>query len=517
MASVEPSARTAPPIVVFRADASVHIGAGHVVRCVALAHALHAMGARCLFVSRSLDGQLSGWVREQGFETADLPATPTPGQGPRWVDQDLDLQLTTAAVGDTVGHANWLVIDHYAIDASWEQAARALADRLLVIDDLANRSHAADLLLDQGVQEVAARYTPWLAHPCPILLGPKYALLRPEFAGLAAARENQAKDPAQTILACMGGTDLLDVLSITLTAWRGLPTPRPPLDLVVGASSPNVVALARGCEGLAGLRLHVATNDMAELMAGAQLVISSAGGIGWERCSAGLPAIFGRTAPNQTGNLGALVRHRTGFSVGDWSTVTPEQLRNLLARLLARPGLRRRMGERAHRMVDGLGATRVACHMLMDGLWLRGAAPADATLVYPWRNAASTRRYFHDPAPVSLERHVAWWELASRDPGRALLIAAIGHRPVGVLRLDRAEEAPSAMVSIYTDPALAGLGLGARMLATGKSWASTHWPDLAALTAEINTGNAASIKAFERAGFAQHQQLWRCPLTTFGR
>lgn len=492
--------------VYFRADASARLGSGHVVRCAALAMALRNAGADCSFVCRDIDGNMIDWLAGQGFSTIALPAGVPSGTLPWSIDVDADAQACGEAIQRTGKRGDWLVVDHYGIDARWEGQLRAFVDRVIVIDDLADRPHAADVLVDQNLHDGDAAYRDLLPAHCRQLIGARFALLRPEFEVARAARVDRAARTERRILACVGGTDPADVLTKVTSAWRRLPAPRPELDIAVGRSSPNAASLAALCAGLDGAHLHLQAPDMARLMTRADLMICAAGSISWERCCLGVPAIMGTTASNQRANLTLLSRRRTGVGLGPWDQVSVEQLTTHVTRLLGRPSLLGRMAERARRIVDGRGAFRVAARMLGPLVRLRRATANDAAKAWSWRNASATRRYSIDPRPVPYERHVVWWDAAIASDARDLMLAVLGDTPVGVLRFDHAED--RATVSIYLDPDLTGLGLGAHVLEAGKAWIAAHRPDTRALVAEILQQNSASIVAFEQSGFVRSGPHW---------
>jgi UDP-2,4-diacetamido-2,4,6-trideoxy-beta-L-altropyranose hydrolase len=488
--------------VLIRADASRVIGAGHVVRCLALAAALRECGARVSFISRSADGDLAELITAGGNALHLLPKA----------DQACSWQDDCAEVLEVVreqARVDWLVVDHYGIDRQWEAAMQPFVRRQLVIDDLANRPHAANLLVDPNISVAASRYRALVPASCRLMLGPRYALLRPEF--VERAREADASRDAQEggILACVGGADPQDILSRIVEAWQRLPVSRPALQLVVGSGSPNVAKLRRIAEGLAGVTLHVQTARMAELMDGARFLICAAGSISWERCCLGRAAIMGSLADNQRENLEALTRLRTGLSVGQWVDTSVDILAELIGELARHPGLVRRMGARSRRLVDGRGAGRVSCHMAAAAgyIVLRPATLADATPAWQWRNAEVTRRHFANSGAIELDRHLEWWATVLADHGRDLLIAVLGARPVGVLRLDhRGDE---AVVSVYVDPALTGVGLGPSILRAAQQWVHHHRSQMAAMVADILPQNTASASAFAAAGFARDGARWK--------
>lgn len=493
-------------LVAFRVDASTRLGSGHVVRCAALARTLQRAGARTVFLGAAEGGHMLDWLAEQGWEAIALPSTRSGSDAPPWqIDSAADAQHTCQALGRLGARPDWLVVDHYGIDARWQAAVRPAAERLLVIDDLANRSHLADTLVDPNLQQRADRYRTLVPDRCRTLLGPRFALLRQEFAELAPTVHRDPHAPSR-LLACMGGTDPRNVLGLVLDAWELLPMPRPQLAVAVGLATPNVNALRARCASLEGVTLHLQTPHMAALMAHADLLLGSAGSISWERCSMGLPAIMGTTADNQRSNLELLARARTGVSIGNWAALPAPRLAALLGRLLQRPRLLARIAARARRLVDARGATRVCVHMAASGVTLRSACREDATPAWHWRNAEPTRRHFNDPRPVDLQAHLSWWSTALADPMRELLIAQVGEIPVGVLRLDHDDR--HTTVSIYLDPDLAGLGAGAQVLRAAQGFSTMHRPGVP-LWAQILPRNTASIASFESAGFVRADRDWR--------
>ena len=493
--------------VVFRVDAGVHIGAGHVMRCLSLATALRAFGSESLFVCRAHDGHLAALIEAQGHPVHLLPRMPDAPRDWLGADWPTDAEQTLHAIDGLA--PDWLVVDHYGIDSRWEARVGAAAQRRLVIDDLADRPHDADLLLDQNLQPGPARYAERLPARTRTLLGPRFALLRPQFARLRAARRLPRGQGLQRLLAFAGGSDSTDLLSKVARAWQDLPASRRPrLDLVVGRDSQNLSRLRDLAAGLPDCTLHVQTAEMAALIAAADLMVTAGGSVNWERCCLGVPALVCETAANQHDNVHELSRARTAIALGRAEVLDEATLAAWLARLAARPSMLCRLGERAGRLVDGDGARRVALAMHAHRLALRRASAADAEPAWAWRNAESTRRHFTNPAPIALADHLGWWQSTLADPERALLVAEIVHTPVGVLRLDRRGEA--ATVSIYLDPQLTGLGLGAQMLLAAKAWAGRELPRVRRLLAVIHPDNRASTTAFAAAGFRAGGEHWTC-------
>lgn len=477
------------------------------MRCVALARQLRLAGASVLFICRAHRGHLGDFIRTEGFDIAMLPAPIDSGGIGLGLPVVDDAQQTRQALDGW--EPDWLVVDHYGIDAQWERLVLGGNTCLVVIDDLANRFHAADILIDPGFQSVPDRYAALCPSTCRMLLGPRFALLRPEFADAAGSRP-ETDGVVRRIVASAGATDPHGMLEKVLAGWHGLGATKPPLDVLVGATSPNLQHLRELCLRLPGATLHVQSEHLVQLMAQSDLMVIAGGGMNWERCCLALPAVIVCTAENQTNNVVALTQRRTAISAGDVAALEPERLRYLLSRLIAHPASVRRMAARSRRLVDGRGALRCAAIMLADQLQLFRAEPTDADMVWPWRNAASTRRYFLDPSPVPLAVHRQWWATTLADPARWLAIARIGALAVGVVRLDSVED--QVMLSIYLDPAMTGLGFGMRLLHQARLHCPAVFPTVRRIRAEIHESNTASRAAFRQAGYTDTGSHWQIDL-----
>jgi UDP-2,4-diacetamido-2,4,6-trideoxy-beta-L-altropyranose hydrolase len=269
--------------VVFRADASVRLGAGHVRRCLVLAAELAARGASVTFVCSEARGNMLEQVEARGFGAVPLPDG---------LDWQRDAQLTQAAISRMAAAPGWLVVDHYGLDARWEVAARTRGQHLMAIDDLADRPHDCDLLLDQNLANPRhARYAQLLPATTRRLLGPRHALVAPEFARCRTAALARRGGQLQRVLISMGGSDPRNDTAIAVDGVRRSRVSGAALDVVIGAANPHRETLAAHCAGLAGCTVHVQTEHMAELMSRADLAVTAGGSTTWERCVLGLPAL----------------------------------------------------------------------------------------------------------------------------------------------------------------------------------------------------------------------------------
>jgi UDP-2,4-diacetamido-2,4,6-trideoxy-beta-L-altropyranose hydrolase len=454
--------------VVFRVDASLHIGTGHLMRCLSLAAALSQRGARCHFVGRSWGG-LAGLVQAQGHPVLTLPPSvpqraresarsPQADDPPHahWLDGDwqADAAQTLHLLGEL--DADWLVVDHYALAAPWERAVRTATRQLMVIDDLADRGHACDLLLDfNAYADAQQRYRPHVGNNTRCLLGPGYALLRAEF---ALARSAQPRFPHRDALFVgFGGADADNLSLRSLYAARALCRAGVPCDVVVGATYPFLEQLRRELEApdFRTVRLHVASNQVAQLMARARLAVCGGGVSTWERLCLGLPALVVATADNQVPALSHLHAQGLIHLLGRAEDVGPERLEQELHRIWGQPDALAAMGQRAAGLVDGAGADRVVDEMLLRTV----PAPVGAPTVPPeaaapvflaplgsghvprltaWKNdPAIAHQIAAHPARFSEADVLAWLERNAADPNQVFLgiFERHGGTVVGVARL----------------------------------------------------------------------------------
>jgi UDP-2,4-diacetamido-2,4,6-trideoxy-beta-L-altropyranose hydrolase len=287
--------------VAIRADAALDIGTGHVMRCLTLANMLRSRGAAVQFLCRELSGHLCDRVEADGFALRRLAAPaafPTGAPStPSQIEWEVDAQQSRSALEQSGMRPDLLVVDHYGLGRPWERALRPLTRRILVIDDLADRPHDCDILLDPNLHDSPTlRYAGLVAASTRVFVGPKYALLRPEFDVFAPrARANGVS----RMLVFFGGADISNEALKLVRALRVLADRAPPAVIVLGSIDLNVEEVRRTALGLDRIRVLAATNEMARLIDEADLGVGTCGGAAWERCLLGLPALVVVSAENQ--------------------------------------------------------------------------------------------------------------------------------------------------------------------------------------------------------------------------
>lgn len=500
--------------IAIRTDSSTLIGSGHLMRCLTLADELRQHGANVIFICREHSGHLIGLIEAKGYPVVRLPqaevectASPEDLTHAAWLGDSWkqDAADTIAAVGDM--QPQWLIIDHYAIDRRWEQMLRPHVGKIMVIDDLADRLHDCDLLLDQNLYyEMEIRYDNLVGDTCQKLLGPKYALLRPEFA-VARKILRQRDGQVRRVLVFFGGVDPTNETEKALQALAGMNDRQFDVDVVVGGGNLHKEQIQNFCAAHSGFHYYCQVDNIAELMAAADLAIGAGGATTWERCSVGLPSFITVLARNQQELAETGARHGLFFYLGKSATVSPEKIQDALKVFITSPESLQSYSTIDLATVDAKGAQRVASLLCPPQFSIRRAVIDDCDSIYDWRNAEETRRYIFDAKSIPLETHRIWFCDILKNPNRILLIGEIENKPVGVLRYDFSGN--EALISVYLVPGGQGQGVGSQLIRRGSQWIRRNYPHIRIINAEIFKENIASLRAFESAGYKEHHAIYK--------
>jgi UDP-2,4-diacetamido-2,4,6-trideoxy-beta-L-altropyranose hydrolase len=472
------------PLAVFRCDASPELGGGHVARCLALADAVASTGWRTAFA-------VGPGTKEV------VPRLSAASAEVRTIDGKPDALASAWPEG-----AGLLVVDHYGLDARFERGCRPWAKRVLAVDDLADREHDADWLVDPTPGHEAALYQTRVPAACQIAAGARFAPIRPEFLRRreqALARRVQS-GPVRRILVSMGTTDPANATMVALEALS-IAKLGAEIDVVLGAAAPHRAEILRRLPENARLSLDVA--DMADRIAAADIAIGAGGVSALERCCLGLPTVTIVIADNQRGATVG-ISHAGAALVLSEGPPSAGAVADAIRRL-ADDKTRRAMSAAAARLCDGRGIARLLVTLAgfaeteRTEVSLGLAEEEDRSRLLAWQREPGSRRYARNPAMPSDEEHDRWFSKALSDPDRILCIVRAGGVPCGMLRLDRLQnEKPAFEVSILVAAAFRGRGLGRAALALARRLAPG-----ARLDAEIHPENAASQKMFAAAGYAR--------------
>lgn len=480
------------------------------MRCLTLANALHQCGSHVSFVCRNLPMHFCELLAQQGHEllsldtsSSDQPIDSNLAHA-AWLEasQEADAQASLAALSSEAW--DWLVVDHYALDFHWESRLRPAARKLLVIDDLADRQHDCDILIDQNLYlDMPARYAGMVPGHCQLLLGPRFALLRDEFRELHE-KTRFRQGPVARILVFFGGVDADNYTEVALRVLASAGIEYVHVDVVVGAEHPFRGAIETVCRQY-GFSCHVQTSRMAELMAAADLAIGAGGTTTWERCCLGLPAIVVSTAENQRRQLSDAAATGLVYAPENTGDLQGMLMRHLMA-LMENDALRQCISSNGMKLIDGRGALRVVAHMGCTGIEMRKVRPDDSERLYAWRNHPAIRAVSRNAEPIVWGDHSLWFTAVINDSSRQLLIGQRDGEAVGVVRFDILNG--QAEVSIYLVPDASKPCRGAELLRSAETWLSENCPDVRILQAHVLGSNARSQGLFSAAGYELQNMLY---------
>ncbi|MEO0034813.1 MAG: hypothetical protein RLZZ501_836 [Pseudomonadota bacterium] len=329
---------SSPRRAVIRADAGPGIGGGHVCRCLALAAELRATGWEVAFASAAASPATVPALASWPHLILDGPPESEPAMLARRWTEGCDL----------------LVIDHYHRDAGFERACRPWARRILALDDAPGRPHDADLLLDPAPNRTPGDYAEWVPAGCRCLLGPDHVLLRPEFDRWRTWRRT-IPPRARRLLVTIGQADPLGLSARLLPLLAAPARSGFEARLVVGGAFPPLPAPPPS----PSLTLLYGIDDMAALMAWADLALIAAGGTCWEACRLGLPLLALTVADNQADNAAVLAASGAGRVLGTPAMLDDETLLAALTDLAGDAPARAAMAASGRKLIDGAGRARV--------------------------------------------------------------------------------------------------------------------------------------------------------------
>ena len=323
--------------VIVRVDASTVIGSGHLMRCLTLGKRLRCLGHNVTFIMRAHRGSMQSVVEQQGFSYRMLerPRSYHGKEYESWlgVSQTEDAVDTIAAMGTRV---NLLIVDHYALDYEWEALLGPHVNSIFVIDDLANRHHSCDFLLDANLgAEQGDKYAGLLSRDCRSFLGLPYLMLRQEFynARTEVAEKGKAPSNVLTIFICFGGSDPTNETLRTLQILAQLPQ-QIDAHVVLGASNPHRTDVEFFCKKY-HWHVYCQIDYVAHLMHVSDCAIGAGGTMTWERCYMGLPTLVVAIAENQRED--AILHDEMGLIVyaGFCEDITDEKYEEAIVHFLS--------------------------------------------------------------------------------------------------------------------------------------------------------------------------------------
>jgi UDP-2,4-diacetamido-2,4,6-trideoxy-beta-L-altropyranose hydrolase len=477
--------KTVSDNLLIRCDASIAIGTGHMMRCLALAQAWQDAGGIVTFAMAEATPSIEARLRIEGVNVVRLPVA-------RGSAED------SARTCDLAGQekAAWVVVDGYRFESAYQTALRAAGLKVLFVDDQGDATpYSADLVLNQNVHAGEGLYRDRAEHTR-LLLGPRYILLRREFA-FWRKRTFEIAPRARRILVTMGGSDPDNVTEQILRIL--LAEPDLELTVVVGGSNPHLANIEHLVEDAnRPIRLLKDVAGMPALMVWADLMVAGAGTTSWEICMMGVPAALCVLAPNQEKIAGELARLGAAADLGYAGRVPADKTGQALYELLRSQVKRAKMSARGREIVDGRGAERVLAFLWGDPM-LRRTIESDCRSFWEWANDPLEHDVSSASESIPWERHVEWFRARLADP-RSIFYTAVNRQgnPMGMVRYQL--DGMHAVLSINLGAAFRGKGHGRKMLflATEELFRNSG---VTAINAFVRISNQPSIRLFEGAGF----------------
>ena len=488
--------------VVIRADATLRIASGHIMRCLTLATALKNT-FKDIDITL-LAGPLPKALEERiGQAKVTLKCLPMNVDSTDWNQSD-DIKQSIEAISG-LGPIDLIIVDHYSLDIEWERALAPYSQKLLVIDDLINRDHHADFLLDQTFGRKAEEYSARVNQHCQLMLGTNFTLIREEFSRLItqAQHKRQQFTAVHHLLISLGGLDennatgkILTLLQEAITQGDKEKWHDWSLTIIASSDAPHLSQLKQQIMALPKAKLLIDCQNMAEQLLDADIAIGASGGSAWERCVMGLPTLSVVLADNQIDIATNLAAQGAAINLEHINNLTVARLTEGLAEISS-PKVYQKMVQQCSAVCDGRGSSRVIGQLSASEVSLTKATKNDLMTTFTWQSNPLIRKYSRNPKPVSLKEHENWFRHSLKLGTRFLYIIHYQESPCGVLRLDK-KDAEHYEVSILVDPSMQGKGVALQALnQIPKQFGDKN------IYAFVNPENKASQKLFLKAKFEQ--------------
>ena len=342
-------------IIFIRVDSSTKIGYGHFMRCMALADTLQK-NFEINFITRSLEGSLISDIQKKGFGIFQFYSNSEK------INEKNDAQKTISLIKKHSGPKNILIVDNYQLSKKWETDVKPFVHKLIVIDDLSNRSHNCDLLIDQNLHtKVNGLYKGLIPSNCIKLIGPKFSMIRKKFRMLKKSVKPRTF-PIKKILVSFGGSDIENQTPVALNSIKKM-NGKINVDVVVGKANKCKKTLKIFCNKNKHFTYYEQIDNIADLMLSSDLSIGSSGSTTWERCSLGLPAIVSISSNDQRDTANSLSKKKCVINLGDVKKVKESSYINAITNL--KKNDLRNMSKNSMSLVDGNGTQRILKHILL--------------------------------------------------------------------------------------------------------------------------------------------------------
>jgi UDP-2,4-diacetamido-2,4,6-trideoxy-beta-L-altropyranose hydrolase/UDP-4-amino-4,6-dideoxy-N-acetyl-beta-L-altrosamine N-acetyltransferase len=499
--------------VVFRVDASLKMGTGHVMRCLTLAQVLKENSVNVEFICRQHEGSLNNKISSIGFNVYELELLEKSEVDNKLLHSHWLGVTQQQDANDCINilkseKTDWLIVDHYALDEDWQCKLKPFYEKIMVIDDLADRKHQCDILLDQTFGRQQKDYLALVPKDCAILLGSQYALLRPEFAKWRAySIERRSKLEFRRLLINMGG---VDVDNVTGKVLQELSTCHLPNDInitiIMGKSAPHledVRAIARILPCKAEVKIDV--DNMAEIMANTDMAIGAAGTTTWERCCLALPTIQIIIAKNQIFSAETLARHNAVKLLKEVKDVG-QLLKNSTEWMDD-------IGNAASQTCDGMGVYKIFSKMTDYKITIEDIGEVtlcnyanlnlyDKNLALNMRNHPEIKKWMSNQYDISKESHLSFIQNLKSNIEQRYFLVKQSKQVVGSINFSQIDSHNSVEFGLYTNPFEQVKGTGRILEAAASHYAFVEL-GVKKIKLKVFSCNVRAINFYKKNGFEQ--------------
>ncbi len=462
----------------FRVDSGLEIGSGHLMRCLTLAKKIPDEVA---FICKKHEGNLNHIITEQGFKLIELELAEGEVTGVahgKWLGGDIESEISQ--LKDITSTDDTIIIDHYAIDERYHKKLRAFVGRVIQIDDLADRKHDCDILIDQNLYvDAETRYDGLVSDDCIKLLGAKYAILRDEFINA----KPRLREDVKNIFIFMGG---VDKDNLTCEIINNYDFSLYEVKVLVGVNNPNKAEVQTLCANN-NLEYIEGSNEVSELMLWADLAIGAGGTTTYERACLGLPCLTYTIADNQkqltTDSIELGIALKPNTKIEDINI--------------------KKISENCLTICDGKGVYRITKKLGFKPTLIK-ATPEHSKSIWELRNQESVRLNSHNTDIIQWEVHENWFKNSLINKNRDIFVYELGKENIGVLRYDY--NGDSALISIFLNDKFSGLGYGTAIIEEGELWVKENRKQVKKVIAEILPHNEASKKLFTKLGLVKQSE-----------
>jgi UDP-2,4-diacetamido-2,4,6-trideoxy-beta-L-altropyranose hydrolase len=485
--------------VVFRVDASVEVGFGHLSRCINLAEVLRSRGSEVSFVCRDDEAKSFKALEDRLLATVLLPML----EVGEVISQQEDAQQTIQALQGE--RPEWLIVDTYALDKDWERFMRPHVSKIAVIEDLSGREHDCDLLLDQNYSERSdSSFEKFVPEKCELLLGPRFALIGEHFRRLRELKSMRTPEIKRIFVFC-GGSDPQNLTQQVIDEISFSELSNIAVDVVVGAQNKTFDRQA-ALKLNANIEIHDAGGEFARIMSRADLAIGAGGTTSWERMCLGIPSIVVSIAENQNSACEKLGRDGLVNYLGTQSSLKPGAIKDAVIKAKNKFASFFDQIERGQILVDGRGCKRVAefmCPSNESDLVVRLARPKDCVEFFNWVNDYAVREQSLTTSTIQWEDHKRWFDEKVSSASCEIYVLEASGLPVGQVRFDLIGDC--AEIDYSLDKITRGRGWSSTLLK--KSIEAYRLRQSKPLRAVVKNSNLPSRKALLKVGFQESASI----------